>query len=177
MVLMDLLILPPENDQDIFSKESEKSDSKLKDNSISVSNFISLAQRGHFKDAPVHEILEKCDLQFYLPPPPPRSPELEERITRLKAEQSNAEYNSMVRNLSKPQRNNVSFRDDIRSVTSQIAAIVNFMFAVVGSFFFAYKAVEYALPEPNIPAQVMMGIITSTVVALADLYFLLRTTI
>lgn len=40
----------------------------------------------------------------------------------------------------------------VREVTSQITAVINFVVSVVGSFFFAYKAVEYALPESNIPA-------------------------
>ncbi|XP_035227381.1 uncharacterized protein LOC118199597, partial [Stegodyphus dumicola] len=103
------------------------------------------------------------------------NPELEERIQKLKAEQANEEYKSMVKGLFPQQQNKIPLSEEVKSVTSQVTAVINFVLSVGGSFIFAFKAVEYALPEQNIPAQVMMGIVTSTVVALADLYFLART--
>jgi len=167
---MDVIICPPAKRLSVFDKISEWGEKDL-----NVDSFLDLSARGHFKDVAIHEILEKCDLLFYSPPLEPRNPELEKRISKLKAEQANAEYRSMTKHLVPPQRDNVSFRDDIRFANTQITAVINFVFAVAGSFFFAYKAVEYALPDPNIPAQVMMGIVTSTIVALADLFFLART--
>ncbi|PRD26333.1 UNVERIFIED_CONTAM: transmembrane protein [Trichonephila clavipes] len=101
--------------------------------------------------------------------------ELEERISKLKAEQANKEYKSMTQNLLPREKTIESFREDIKSMQSQIIAVINFVLTVGGSFCFVYKAVEYALPQENIPAQTLMAVLASTVVAVADLYFLLKT--
>ncbi|GIY74474.1 uncharacterized protein CDAR_11021 [Caerostris darwini] len=141
---------------------------------INIDNFISLAQQGYFKE-PIHKVLGKCEILLCSTPPPPRNAELEKRILKLKAEQANAEYRSMTKSLLPPERSRISLREDIHSVSSQIIAVINFVLTVGGTFCFVYKAVEYALPHENIPAQVLMGILASIVVALADFYFLLQT--
>ncbi|KAG8181109.1 hypothetical protein JTE90_003158 [Oedothorax gibbosus] len=173
----DIIFSPLEKNSEIFKdlKENVSIDSKTNKKGINVSNLLKLARQGHFEEGSLHEILEKCEMHLCVPPPTPRNPELEERVTRLKNEQDNAAYRSMTNYLIPQERYNLNIGKEVKSVASQMTAVINFVLTVGGSFFFVYKAVEYALPNPNIPAQVMMGIVTSTVVALADLYFLART--
>lgn len=44
--------------------------------------------------------------------------------------------------------------------------------SVICTFVFCYKALEYALPNPKIIAQLLFGLAGFTVVAAAELYFL-----
>ncbi|GBN31056.1 hypothetical protein AVEN_218312-1 [Araneus ventricosus] len=177
MGLDDIMLVPSENSSDL--KESLKKhiavDAKTKKKGICIGNFLKLAQQEHFQEGSIHEILEECELFFCSAPPPPRNPELEERISKLKAEQANAEYRSMTKSLLPPDKSKSSLREDINTVSSQVIAIINFVLTVGGTFCFVYKAVEYALPHQNIPAQVLMALLSSIVVAVADIYFLLKT--
>ncbi|XP_022643345.1 uncharacterized protein LOC111242792 [Varroa destructor] len=61
-----------------------------------------------------------------------------------------------------------------RQLRRQYIAMINTLVTIGGTFVFFYKAVEYSLPEPNIPAQVLVAILASLVVAVSELYFLLR---
>ena len=39
----------------------------------------------------------------------------------------------------------------VKEVNNQLIAVFNFFLTVIGSFVFAYKAVEYSLEKPNMP--------------------------
>ncbi|XP_054710673.1 transmembrane protein 199-like [Uloborus diversus] len=172
----DIIIFPKEEDVEVLDTTSVKKIQIIHDKKgFKIDDFISVISDGHLKNTFLHEFLEGSEIDFLQTPPIQRNPELAARVEKLKAEQANAEYRKMTKTISPQSKHSENFRDDIKAVTSQVTAIINFVLSIGGSFFFAYKAVEYALPQQNIPAQVLMGIITSTVVALADLYFLART--
>lgn len=38
----------------------------------------------------------------------------------------------------------------VKKMDSQVMGMINFLFTVIGAFVFAYKAVEYSLPAPNL---------------------------
>ncbi|XP_055950751.1 transmembrane protein 199-like [Argiope bruennichi] len=177
MGLDDIMLVPSEKNSDLKKslKKHISEDAKTKKKGIRIDNFLKLAKEGHFKEGSIHEVLEECELLFCSTPPPPRNPELEERISKLKAEQANAEYRSMTKSLLPPDKSKSSLREDINTVSSQVIAVINFVLTVGGTFCFVYKAVEYALPHQNIPAQVLVAILASIVVAVADIYFLLQT--
>ncbi|GFV86241.1 transmembrane protein [Trichonephila clavipes] len=176
MGLDDIMIVPEADGVELLNrfKKYVSVDAATKKKGINIDSFINVAQQGHFEGS-IHEILENCELLLCSTPPPPRNAELEERISKLKAEQANKEYKSMTQNLLPREKTIESFREDIKSMQSQIIAVINFVLTVGGSFCFVYKAVEYALPQENIPAQTLMAVLASTVVAVADLYFLLKT--
>ncbi|GFU03735.1 transmembrane protein [Nephila pilipes] len=174
---LDDIIFVPTSDSELLDRfqKNISVDAATKKRGISISSFINFVEQGYFEEGSIHEILEKCEILLCSTPPPPRNAELEERISKLRAEQANKEYKSMTQNLLPQEKTIESFREDIKSVTSQIIAVINFVLTVGGSFCFVYKAVEYALPQENIPAQALMAVLASTVVALADLYFLMKT--
>ncbi|KAL3184612.1 hypothetical protein MRX96_031686 [Rhipicephalus microplus] len=130
-------------------------------------------------DAPVylHKLLEGSELCLPSPVTPPRNPELEARVQKLKAQQMNRDYDRMTSDVDVCRARSSPFTkvgDEVRQVKQQSWAVVNLLVTVGGTFAFFYKAVEYSLPDPHIPLQVLVGLITSIVVAVAELYFLIR---
>lgn len=61
-----------------------------------------------------------------------------------------------------------------REIRNQYIAVINMVLTIGGTFAFVFKAVEYSLPVPNPAAQTLLGILACLVVAVAELYFLLR---
>lgn len=61
-----------------------------------------------------------------------------------------------------------------KEIRNQYIAVVNMVLTIAGTFVFVYKAVEYSLPTPNEAAQALLAILACLVVAVAELYFLLR---
>ncbi|KAH7976213.1 hypothetical protein HPB52_010093 [Rhipicephalus sanguineus] len=111
------------------------------------------------------------------PVTPPRNPELEARVQKLKAQQLNRDYDRMTSDVDVCRARSSPFSkvgDEVRQVKQQSWAVVNLLVTVGGTFAFFYKAVEYSLPDPHIPLQVLVGLVTSIVVAVAELYFLIR---
>lgn len=72
--------------------------------------------------------------------------------------------------LSFPRRERTIWKE----IRGQSIAVVNMVLTIGGTFVFVYKAVEYSLPAPNPAAQTLLGILACLVVAVAELYFLLR---
>lgn len=135
-----------------------------------------------FKSWPVeneihfHELLEDVVVIFPALPEPVKNPELQARLDKLKQEQEEREYARMVKNVDakfKKSEDSVSLSADVKSLRAQMVGVTNFIVSVGGTFAFVYKAVEYSLPEPIIPTQVIAGLLGASIVALAELYFLL----
>lgn len=149
----------------------------------------------------IHKLLQrlnpKFDLFFYqtlelckcVPGPKRNNPELEDRIRKLKCQQSSVEYNEMTKGLPKyrpspnlksaSNMNSHTFNDgtigsDLREMRPILISVVNTCLVIGGSFVFFYKAVEYSLPSPQIPLQVLVAIIGASIVAVAEFYFLIR---
>ncbi|RUS82352.1 hypothetical protein EGW08_009867 [Elysia chlorotica] len=121
----------------------------------------------------LHEMIEGADLVPQQPVLPPRNPELEARIQKLKIEEENKEYERMTRNVQSRGKQNFSFQEDVKSMNRQMIAMLNFALTVVAGFAFGYKGTE--LVYGNIFAmQMMSGLILGTVVFFVDLYFILR---
>lgn len=65
-------------------------------------------------------------------------------------------------------------QSEIRKLHGSAVAVFNSFLVYICTFVFFYKAMEYALPVPNIIAQVTLGLLASTVVGIAELYFIFR---
>jgi len=103
------------------------------------------------------------------------NPELEQRLRKLKFEQSKLEYNQISNSKYHGDQVQISqIGSDFRDVNRNLIAVLNCFLVVVGSFAFVYKAVEYSLHEPNIPLQLLVSLIASVIVSIAELYFLLK---
>lgn len=122
----------------------------------------------------LHEMLSGCEIDFWKPPKPKRNPELEARIQKLKAQQEEREYYEMTKNISRsPFNNSSSFQSEIRTVRSQITAVVNGFITIAGSFVFGYKASEYLFSVSDILIKFTVGFSLALLVTVAELYFLI----
>lgn len=146
-------------------------------NYIPVSVIID-AQKFSGSTTYLHEILSGSDLFVPAYVEPPRNPELNERIERLKAEQANQEYAEMTKNVDLNRRTtartNESIIPDMKSVQGQLITIVNVFLTILGAFMFGYKVVEYSIGVKNFVLQISVGLFCAFVVAVADLYFLFK---
>ncbi|XP_013420755.1 transmembrane protein 199-like [Lingula anatina] len=123
----------------------------------------------------LHQLLEQSTIHLPSPQLPPRDPKLEARIQALKAEQENREYAQMIKDVNSfSKKDTHTFGKEIKSVNRHMISVLNFVLTVVGSFVFAYKAVEYSLSEPNMAMQLMAGMTFATVVFFADVYFIIK---
>lgn len=67
-----------------------------------------------------------------------------------------------------------SHMGEFRKLNGSVVAVLNSFLVYICTFLFCYKAIEYSIPQPNYIAQVLFGLAGSTVVAIAELYFLFR---
>uniref|UniRef100_A0A914W194 Transmembrane protein 199 n=1 Tax=Plectus sambesii TaxID=2011161 RepID=A0A914W194_9BILA len=129
-----------------------------------------------------HELLERASITLPSPPPPPpRSPELEERIQRLKAVQANKEYKLMTANVDSNQRfGKVNLMDDfgreMQTVNKQAVAVFNTVLTVAGAFAFGFFGIDFAYPSARMDfaVKMMFGLVIATIVFFADLYFIVK---
>lgn len=125
----------------------------------------------------LHEMLKGSELHLPEYTPPPRNPELEERIQRLKAEAAEKEYKRMTKNVSNPEtyyKENLG--NELKMMNNQVIAVINFAVTVAGAFAFGYKGSEAAMEQPNVAIQLTVGLVLGTIVFFADLYFLIQKT-
>ena len=110
---------------------------------------------------------------------------LDQRIRRLKTEAAAVEYNSMIANVShcingqakksgSKHKTPYSFREDIRMIRSTILATINAFMVIVATFFFIYYAIGYIRTDITTEHQVLFSFVSAMVVAIAEIYFLLR---
>ncbi|XP_067132481.1 transmembrane protein 199 [Centruroides vittatus] len=129
---------------------------------------------GENKKLYLHEMLHGCEIDFWKPPKPKRNPELEARIQKLKAEQEEREYHEMTKNVSMSSfKKSSSFQSEIRTVRSQITAVLNGVLTVAGTFIFGFKAAEYLFSISDLITKFCVGFSLAILVAVAELYFLI----
>lgn len=122
----------------------------------------------------LHDLVKSSKVFNETIPEPVRSPELVERLRKLKAEQEQKEYDSMVKNVKVKKRTlGQEIGGEIRTTRQQISTIVNFLLSVGGTFAFGYVSSQYAFSD-DMGARIILSIVLATVVALAELYFMAR---
>ncbi|XP_064646545.1 transmembrane protein 199-like [Lineus longissimus] len=128
-------------------------------------------------DVYLHELLEGSEVVLPEVEKPARNPQLESRCQKLRAELANKDYRRMVGDIDAVEimdrTTTKDFGKEMKAVNRQLVSVFNFLITVAGAFAFGYKATEYSLDEPNVPAQLCSGLVLSTLVFFADLYFLL----
>ncbi|XP_014674869.1 PREDICTED: transmembrane protein 199-like [Priapulus caudatus] len=124
----------------------------------------------------LHELLADSEVLLPQPVMEPRNPELVVRLERLKHEQEDREYRKMTKgvDLTWRAKEKQSLSSELQGVKQQLIAMFNFVLTVVCSFVFGYKAAEYSLPTPHIPLQIFVGFLLALIVAIADLYFIIK---
>lgn len=126
---------------------------------------------------PFWVLQDKCKC---IKPKPRENKELELRLQRLRLRDSQNCYNQATNGIERSSKlvendcNLSNVTEDVRAVKGSLVAVLNSFLVFICTFIFCYKAMEYALPQPHIPGQVLFGLFGSTVVACAELYFLAR---
>jgi len=101
--------------------------------------------------------------------------ELEARLQKLRQMESVRSYKTMTSSVASAKPDMVSdIRTDVQQLRPTLIAVGNSFLVIIGTFYFVFKAVEYASVNPNISVQVISGLIASTVVAIAELYFIMK---
>merc|ERR1712111_26405 len=118
--------------------------------------------------------------QMVLPSPqfPPRNPELEARIQKLKLQQAEREYKRMTENVDGRQglaRDSVDqpIGKQMRELNNYLLIIVQLVITVGCSFAFGYFAPYFIRGVTNVGTRLLTGILCAFVVAIADLYFVI----
>ncbi|CAH0562568.1 unnamed protein product [Brassicogethes aeneus] len=106
----------------------------------------------------------------------PRSEELERRCQRLKAAQQNRDYTNMTKNVDNRRKelpeDTISYQ--LKQMNRHLIAIAQFIFSVLAGFAFGFIGVELLIGNLDFGFRLLLGIICSLVIALAELYFLAK---
>jgi len=105
--------------------------------------------------------------------------ELDQRLKKLQMESGLKSYQEMTRGVSNigSESSSTSLSgvgQEIRNLKPTLIALINSLLVIGGTFVFVFKAVEYSLSTPDIVVQVFAGLIASIVVAIAEIYFLIK---
>ncbi|XP_076339338.1 vacuolar ATPase assembly protein VMA12-like isoform X2 [Tachypleus tridentatus] len=167
-ILQDLCTLEVKNEMSCYKlKERPPIPFRL------IKYFLQLSSE-HDDKTYLHEMMEGCEVFLRSPEIPPRNPELEARIQHLLAEQAENEYRQMTYNVRQEEKTTMKLCSEAKVVRAEVMGVLNFILSVAGTFVFGYKAVEYSLELPAVPLQVLVGTTMASVVALAEIYFLLK---
>ncbi|KAH7645946.1 uncharacterized protein LOC124498886 [Dermatophagoides farinae] len=105
---------------------------------------------------------------------------LDERLRKLRFKAASDEYDSMVHNVAHYVIGNnrigarFSMSQDFRQIRSTLLAAINAMMVIAATFFFFYVTIHYARPDFDTGKVVLYSFGASMVVAMAELYFLIR---
>lgn len=122
---------------------------------------------------PFYKFSDDCKC---IEPKPRENKELDERLKLLRLRSSQKMYANMTSSTTPSSGSLIDQKEvsEFKSLNGSMIAVLNSFLIFICTFIFFYKAVEYALPNPNIIAQVSCGLGGSTVVAIAELYFIAR---
>lgn len=176
----------PENINKLVTSKKDVSSSKEEDVLLTVKDVRWLYERRErIQESGVkdlhhfHELMAQCQMVLPEPKFPPRNPELEARIQRLRDEQANREYRRMTENIDGRQGLSKQADDEpigkqIKELNAYLLPILQFVVSVVCSFFFGYMAPYYIRGVSNTGSRLLSGIICGFVVGVADLYFVVK---
>ncbi|OTF81845.1 hypothetical protein BLA29_002734, partial [Euroglyphus maynei] len=103
---------------------------------------------------------------------------LDERLRKLRFKAASNEYDSMVNNVAHYVNNRfgakISMSQDFRQIRSTLLAAINAMMVIGATFFFFYVTIHYARPDFDTGKVVLYSFGASMIVAMAELYFLIR---
>lgn len=145
---------------------------------------------------PFYMFIDSCRC---IEPKPRQNVQLQERIAKLGLKNSQVMYEEMVFSVDKivgrvkdsrqdndgsNLSNNLIDQDEssrelstmteFKNLYGSAIAVFNSFLVIICTFLFCYKALEYSIPEPNVSYQAMFGLTGSLIVAIAEIYFLLR---
>lgn len=126
-----------------------------------------------------HTLLTECDMILPEPQYPPRNPQLEARVIKLRAQQANRDYNNMTRNIDQKDvmvslMSDEPFSVQLKEIKGYLILIFQLVLSVGTSFVAGYLLPYYFYGIADVGKRLLVGIIFGFVVAIADLYFVIR---
>lgn len=123
-----------------------------------------------------HELISGCELELPSPVIPPRNPELEARIQKLKAEQEEREYKKMTKNVDniRIKQPDETIGYQLRQINRQLIAVLQFIFSVAAGFAFGFIGIELLVGNLEFGFRLLLGVIFALIIALAEIYFLAK---
>ena len=150
-----------------------------------------------------HELLEGADVNLPEPSVKPRNPELVARLEKLQAQQNARDYASMTKGVNPyrkvfpedsiaaqsthitnsilflyPHFKNIILYEfnmfSVKEMNKQLIAVMQFVFSVLAGFAFGFLGVELIVGDLDFGFRLLLGIIVSLIIALAEIYFLAK---
>lgn len=106
-----------------------------------------------------------------------KNPLLDARLKQLKLKAATSDYNAMISNVKgyhSRSLDKLSLGEEIRNIKSTILATINAMMVIIATFFFFFFAIKYIRPDYEIGKLVLFSFGAATIVAIAEIYFLMR---
>ncbi|XP_043261499.1 transmembrane protein 199 [Colletes gigas] len=139
-----------------------------------LNTFLEEHRKTKMENVYLHELLEQSDIKLPTPKITPRSPELEARIQKLKAQQDAREYRAMTKSVDSFRRklpeDTISYQ--MKQINKQLIAVAQFVFSVLAGFAFGFLGVELIIGNLDFGFRLLLGIICALIIALAEIYFL-----
>lgn len=183
---------------DLMDEEEANKNTLTYDSLVKLHKFIQRADQNYTD--PFYLFADDCKC---IEPKPRENKQLESRLRALRLRDSQSIYNNMTASIdraiedelekqadgrgkcckadnlssnvySNNNNNNTNIQSEFKRLNGSLVAVINSFLVFICTFVFCYKALEYALPQPNIIVQVLFGLGGSTLVAIAELYFLMR---
>ncbi|KAF2356114.1 ATPase vacuolar ER assembly factor Vma12 [Trinorchestia longiramus] len=125
----------------------------------------------------IHQLLNESQILLPSYEPPPRNPELEARIQKLRADQENKEYQRMTASISQLKKGYATtlgneYREVHKEMMKHLITGMQYLLSVVGTFYGIFMAA--GLTTPDFAVRVVLGICGAMAVALAEIYFIIR---
>lgn len=169
---------------DLMNEDESNKNTLVYDSLVKLHKYISRADQNYIE--PFYLFSQDCKC---IQPKPRENKELEKRLKALRYKISQEMYDKMTSSVDRTCEDRVERQADrcdnknaddsstiseFKNLYGSVVAVFNSFLVFICTFIFFFKAIEYALPNPNIVAQVACGLGASTVVAIAELYFLVR---
>lgn len=124
----------------------------------------------------LHEFIKDCQLILPENEQMERNAELEARCQKLRKEQAAREYEAMTRNVDNVRthmpQDTIAFQ--MKQINRQLIAVAQFIFSVAAGFAFGFIGIELIVGQLDFGFRLLLGIMISLIVALAEIYFLAK---
>ncbi|CAB4061531.1 TMEM199 [Lepeophtheirus salmonis] len=180
----ELTFNPSDNFRQILSQLRDKFDdvpSYTENDELTLKDIQWIFDHRKNLPVPFHKLMRETDLSLPFPVFPQRSKELDARIQKYKAQEADREYRKMTANVSGSssykngdESTSESLSQLMKEVNRQVIVVFQFVITVVTSFIFGYSAPYYLYGIVDVNFRLSLGLVFGFVVAVADLYFVIK---
>ncbi|KAG5879963.1 hypothetical protein JTB14_010351 [Gonioctena quinquepunctata] len=103
-----------------------------------------------------------------------RNPDLERRCLNLRMVQENLCYQRITRHISNARIEDDTVGNQLKQINKYLIAVIQVVFSVIAGFAFGFTGINLILGEFDVRSRLLMGVICGFIIAIAELYFLVR---